>query len=58
MTGPMNTSLPAEIIGTDNRVSKATQQLSSEFPFNLDFDSGNTIGIGKVGSSPFLLKLC
>lgn len=48
MTGPVNTSLPAEAIGTDNRVLKATQQLSSEFPFNLDYDSGNTIGIGKV----------
>lgn len=48
MTGPVNTSLPALVIGTDNRVLQATQQLSSDFPFNLDSNSGNTIGIGKV----------
>lgn len=49
----MNTSLPAQTIGTDNRVLQATRQLSSEFPFNLDYNSGNTIGISKVlGLSP------
>ena len=48
MTGPVDTSLPAHIIGTDHRVLQATQQLSSEFPFNLDQNSGNTIGVGKV----------
>jgi hypothetical protein len=48
VTGPLDTSLPAQMIETDNRVLQATQQLSSEFPFNLDFNSGDTIGIGKV----------
>ncbi|KAF8808842.1 aryl-alcohol oxidase-like protein [Phlegmacium glaucopus] len=45
-TGPVNTSLPSENVSTDNRVLQASQQLSSEFPFNLDYNSGNTIGIG------------
>ena len=44
----MDTSLPAQLIGTDSRVLQATQQLSSEFPFNLDVNSGNTIGISEI----------
>ncbi|KAF8797579.1 aryl-alcohol oxidase-like protein [Phlegmacium glaucopus] len=45
-SGPVNTSLPAQLVSTDNIILQASQQLSSEFPFNLDFNSGNTIGIG------------
>ena len=57
MTGPVNISLPAQLIGTDNRVLQATQQLSSEFPFNIDYNSGDTIGIGKA-LDLFPLKIC
>ena len=57
MTGPVNISLPAQVIGTDNRVLQATQQLSSEFPFNIDYNSGDTIGIGKA-LDLFPLKIC
>jgi len=52
-TGPVNISLPSDNVSTDNRILQASQQLSSEFPFNLDFNSGNTIGIG--GFSGFFL---
>ena len=45
--GPVNTSLPAHRVSTDSRVLKASKELSSQFPFNLDYNSGNTIGIGK-----------
>ena len=48
MTGPVNTSLPADTLSPDNRVLQATQQLSSNFPFNVDYNSGETIGLGKV----------
>ncbi|KAF8990433.1 hypothetical protein BDQ17DRAFT_1433782 [Cyathus striatus] len=36
---------------TDPRVIEATKQLSSEFPFNLDMNSGNHIGIGWAPST-------
>ena len=45
--GPVDTSLPAETIPTDNLVLQTSKLLSSEFPFNLDYNSGNTIGIGE-----------
>ena len=35
--GPLDTSLPADKISTDDIVLEASQQLSSEFPFNLDY---------------------
>ena len=44
----MDTSLPAEKLSTDDIVLQASQQLSSEFPYNVDSNSGNTIGISEV----------
>lgn len=40
-------SLPAVIYPFDRRVIQATSELPEEFPFNLDTNSGNHIGIGK-----------
>ncbi|KAI0085566.1 aryl-alcohol-oxidase from pleurotus Eryingii [Irpex rosettiformis] len=47
-TGPLRTSVPMYPISTDSRVLNTTSQLSSEFPFNLDYNgvSGNTLGVG------------
>ncbi len=38
----------AEYPGTiDGRVIQATKELPDEFPFNLDYNSGNHLGIGE-----------
>ncbi|KAF8997625.1 aryl-alcohol oxidase-like protein [Cyathus striatus] len=50
-TGVNSVSLPGFPQVTDPRVIEATQQLSSEFPFNLDMNSGNHIGIGWAPST-------
>ena len=44
--GPVHTSVSAFKVATDDRVIGTTQQLPTEFPFNLDQNSGSTIGIG------------
>ncbi|KAJ6451318.1 alcohol oxidase [Mycena sanguinolenta] len=44
-TGINSVSLPGSPTEIDSRVFEATDELS-EFPFNLDMNSGNTIGIG------------
>ncbi|KAF9061468.1 GMC oxidoreductase-domain-containing protein, partial [Rhodocollybia butyracea] len=44
--GPINFSLPGQLLPTDQRVIGASFELSTEFPFNLDYNSGDTIGIG------------
>lgn len=46
--GPVGTSEPNVLLSADDRVVRASNQLSDEFPFNLDFNSGDTIGIGAV----------
>jgi choline dehydrogenase-like flavoprotein len=42
--GPLNVSLPGFPIGTDAMGIETTQELE-EFPFNLDINSGQTIGL-------------
>ena len=37
--------LPLEI---DPRITSTTQELAEQFPFNLDYNSGDTIGFGKT----------
>ncbi|KAG6919213.1 hypothetical protein DXG01_008005 [Tephrocybe rancida] len=44
-------SLPGFIYSFDHRVIQATSELSKEFPFNLDMNSGNQIGIGWTQST-------
>ncbi|KAF8797716.1 hypothetical protein BYT27DRAFT_7125001 [Phlegmacium glaucopus] len=51
-SGPSNTSLAAQQVSTDNLVLQGSQQLSSEFSFKLDYNSGNTICIGEVLGPP------
>lgn len=43
--GPLGVSLPGLRLLTDSRVLNAPAALSSEFPFNHDLNSGNTVGI-------------
>ncbi|KAI0687617.1 aryl-alcohol oxidase-like protein [Cytidiella melzeri] len=46
-TGPIQTSVAMYEVSTDSRVLNTTTQLSTEFPFNHDYNSvsGNTLGI-------------
>ncbi|KAI0674672.1 aryl-alcohol oxidase-like protein [Trametes maxima] len=46
-SGPVLTSLPGNASVLDARVIATTSQLSSEFPFNLDMNSGNPLGVGE-----------
>lgn len=39
-------SLPGQLLPTDNIIISATSELSDEFPYNEDYNSGDTIGIG------------
>ncbi|KAI0260754.1 aryl-alcohol oxidase-like protein [Gloeopeniophorella convolvens] len=47
-SGPVDVSLPGFGLPTDSRVIAATGDLGSQFPFNEDMNSGNTIGVGWV----------
>lgn len=40
-------SLPGFAQEIDNRVIQTANQLSDEFPFNLDMNSGKPLGLGK-----------
>ncbi|KAJ4465690.1 hypothetical protein C8J55DRAFT_528227 [Lentinula edodes] len=44
--GPVSFSLPGQLLPTDERAINASSELSTEFPFNLDYNSGDTIGLG------------
>jgi hypothetical protein len=44
--GPLGFSIANVLLPTDDRVINATSQVEG-FPFNLDYNSGNTIGIGE-----------
>ncbi|EIM81860.1 aryl-alcohol oxidase-like protein [Stereum hirsutum FP-91666 SS1] len=43
--GPLGTSLPGIHTSIDNLVLNASAELSDEYPFNLDMNSGDSIGI-------------
>ncbi len=45
--GINSVSLPGYPCGTDGHIIQATKELPSEFPFNLDYNSGYHLGIGK-----------
>ncbi|EIW53711.1 alcohol oxidase [Trametes versicolor FP-101664 SS1] len=45
-SGPLKISLPGVPLPSDPRVIQATQELRSEFPFNVDMSSGDPLGIG------------
>ncbi|KAI9061587.1 GMC oxidoreductase [Trametes sanguinea] len=49
-TGPLLTSLPGNASVLDSRVIETTSQLP-EFPFNLDMNSGNPLGVGWLQST-------
>ncbi|KAG7089809.1 hypothetical protein E1B28_011458 [Marasmius oreades] len=49
-SGPVLTSLPGNTSVLDSRILETTSQLS-EFPFNLDMNSGNPLGIGWLQST-------
>lgn len=45
--GPLKSSLTASPSGLDYRVLNTTAELPDEFPFNLDLNSGNGLGVGE-----------
>ncbi|EIM83807.1 alcohol oxidase [Stereum hirsutum FP-91666 SS1] len=47
-TGLLQTSLPEYPLATDAMVLNASQELSDEFPYNADYNSGDMIGISWV----------
>ena len=49
-TGPVLTSLPGNASILDSRVLQTTSELT-EFPFNLDMNSGNPLGVGWLQST-------
>ena len=44
--GPVKVSLSGYSWPSDSLVLKTTKELSTEYPFNLDFNGGNNIGVG------------
>ena len=44
--GPLLTSLPANNSQLDYNVINATKQLRGQYPFNIDLNSGNGLGVG------------
>ncbi|KZV61898.1 GMC oxidoreductase [Peniophora sp. CONT] len=50
-TGPLKISLPQSLLPIDALGVQASEELPDEFPFNRDFNSGNTIGISWVQST-------
>lgn len=50
-TGSVGFSLPGHPLESDAHVINASLQIPEEFPFNHDYNSGNTIGIGKITSA-------
>ncbi|KAJ6554875.1 alcohol oxidase [Mycena capillaripes] len=49
--GPLLTGLTPTVFETDNRVIKMTKTNGDEYPFNLDFNSGNGLGFGWLHTS-------
>ncbi|VDB94045.1 unnamed protein product [Peniophora sp. CBMAI 1063] len=52
-TGPLKISLPQSLLAVDFIGMNASAELSNEFPFNRDFNSGDPIGISWVQSTIF-----
>ncbi|KAI0640466.1 aryl-alcohol-oxidase from pleurotus Eryingii [Trametes meyenii] len=44
--GPLNISLPGTLLPSDSHIQQTTREMSHEFPFNEDMNSGNPVGIG------------
>ncbi|KAI0275179.1 aryl-alcohol-oxidase from pleurotus Eryingii [Gloeopeniophorella convolvens] len=45
-SGPLSITLPGWLVEIDPLVIATTRQLSQVFPYNVDMNSGNTIGLG------------
>ncbi|KZV68609.1 GMC oxidoreductase [Peniophora sp. CONT] len=52
-TGLLNISLPQSLLPIDSITMNASAELSVEFPFNRDYNSGNPLGISWVQSTIF-----
>jgi choline dehydrogenase-like flavoprotein len=50
-SGAVKIALPGNLFKPDNRVIATTKEFSSDFPFNLDLNSGNSIGVGWLQAS-------
>lgn len=49
--GPVEISLPGVSTEIDKRVIDASKQSGTEFPFNIDIQSGDSVGLGTCLSS-------
>ena len=50
-TGPLLTSLPGNVSVLDARVLQTTAELAAEFPFNVDMNGGQPLGVGWLQST-------
>lgn len=48
--GPLSTSIYGYAADIDNRVIATTSELSEEFPWNPDYNSGNMLGVSWMHS--------
>ena len=53
--GNIDISIRGAEMSIDDMVVEATQQIPSEFPFNVDMNSGKPLGVGKC--IKWILKL-
>ncbi|TFK91941.1 GMC oxidoreductase [Polyporus arcularius HHB13444] len=44
--GLLPISLPGFLLPTDDKIIETTDELPEQFPFNLDYNSGDTVGVG------------
>lgn len=51
VVGPVGTSLPGLRLRTDGYILNASAQLSTEYQYNRDMNSGDTIGISKSSTT-------
>lgn len=48
--GPIEVSLPGVATEIDSRVMDTSKSSGSEFPFNVDMNSGNPLGVGETSA--------
>ena len=57
ISGDLPVSLPGFPLPTDNMILETTSQLPEQFPFNLDYNSGDTVGVGWSQSTVCLVGI-
>ena len=52
IVGVVDISVPGQSLALDSIALSASSQLPAQFPFNLDYNSGDTIGFSEFPYSP------